>query len=315
MNPQLDTRLLEVQADSLTNQNSYSHASVKLQRILKHNPPKRAHIYCWLGNMHSEKKEHTKTHQNYKKAFIFNDPSFPDLRFKWAYILYKEKNFQESHSELDLFLQTRPSHLDALRLMGDVCFRLRLFAEADQAYSQVVRINPRYQNIYEDWASVRYFLEDFDGTKKFLFKAVATDRNASEARRRLGYIFLAEQEYQEATYWFERANDIDNAYSLTWFNWSLALMLQDKEEEAMVKFNKGLEFLENGAEVNQRAEVLGTLKNDLEFKNRYIASGRDEKIKAGFKASLAGLKKIISFIEQGCVYSISQAHQMEMIDI
>jgi len=298
MDHHLEIRRLQDQADNLTNQGNFPYAIIKLQRILKHNPQKRAHIYSRLGNIHAEKKDHIKTHQKYKRAFLVNNPSFPDLRFKWAFVLGKEYRFEEARSELEQFLQINRSHLDALSLMGEISFRLGMYKEADQAYRQIAKKNPGYPNIYEDWASVRYFLEDFDGTKKLLLKEIEGDPKASEARRRLGYILLAEQEYQEAIDWFEKSIEIVDFYSLTWFNWSLVLMLQDKEEEAIVKFNKGLKFLENGIYGNQKREIIETFKNDLEFKERYIVSGKDEQIKAGFQASLEGLKRIILMIEK-----------------
>jgi len=315
MNINLDIRLLKAQAHNLISEEKFTSAILKIQRILKQSTHKKARLYSWLGNIHADNQDFIKAHQKYKKAFIINDPDYPEVAYFWANLLYHENKFEEARLVLEKYVQAHDSHADAVHLLANICFRLDLHIEADKADQRAANLNPMNPEIDENWASSCYFLEDFGRAKKYLRRALGIDPNVAEVFRKLGCMYLTEQKYQEASDCFKKSLEINSLEALAWFNWSLVLMLRNEDEEAMVKFNKGLEFLENGAEVNQRAEVLGTLKNDLEFKNRYIASGRDEKIKAGFKASLAGLKKIISFIEQGCVYSISQAHQMEMIDI
>jgi len=124
------------------------------------------------------------------------------------------------------------------------------------------------------------------------------DPEDPEAYRMLGYILLEEQRYDEALEYFQKSVEINDSYSLTWLNWSLALMLQDEDEEAKTKLKKGFELLYHKNEYNKKEEVLQVLNKDLAFKQRYLESANDVQRITRFKANIEGLKKIISFLEK-----------------
>jgi len=46
----------------------------------------------------------------------------------------------------------------------------------------------------------------------------------------------------------------------------------------------------------EKEYVVQVLKDDLEFKQKYINSAKDQQRKSGFEANIEGLQKIISFL-------------------
>jgi len=298
MNINLDIRLLKAQAHNLISEEKFTSAILKIQRILKQSTHKKARLYSWLGNIHADNQDFIKAHQKYKKAFIINDPDYPEVAYFWANLLYHENKFEEARLVLEKYVQAHDSHADAVHLLANICFRLDLHIEADKAYQRAANLNPMNPEIYENWASSCYFLEDFDRAKKYLRRALGIDPNVAEVFRKLGCMYLTEQKYQEASDCFKKSLEINSLEALAWFNWSLVLMLRNEDEEAMVKFNKGVGLLDNGDCGNRKEDILEVLKNDLKFQERYVESGKDEQRKIAFKASLEKLRKIILFIEQ-----------------
>jgi len=151
--------------------------------------------------------------------------------------------------------------------------------------------------VYGEWAYARYFLRDFEGAKKYLYKGLRADGNDLEVHNMLGYILLIEQKYRAAVACFQKAIEKNPLYTLAWLNWSLALMLKGKEEEAKEKFDKGIETLRS-EEKERKREIIGIYKLDLEVLEEYVAGIKDQNKKSGFAVSIDGVRRIISLLEE-----------------
>jgi len=302
MNKNLDSQLLETQALKLINHQSFSLASIKLQRTLKHNPSKKAQIYDWLGAISSAKDEPpNKAHQKFKRSLSLNDPNHPDIYLSFAAFLFQQNKFEEALTEINKFIQAKSSDPRGLHLMAKIYFTIGLYTEAEKAYSSLLAKHPRYRGINSEWATiatVNYYLGNFEKAKKDVLKAFEINPTNTEAYRMLGYLLISEQKYKEAEDYFQRSIEIEGSFSWTWLNWSVALMMQKKDKEAMEKFQKGVDLLDNGNMFNKREDVLQVLYQDMEFKQRYIKSGNEEQRKIAFRENIEGLKKIISLLEK-----------------
>jgi len=300
MDTKLEIQFLQTQTENLISQSNFSLASLKLKRMLKHQPKKRAQIYDWSGMLSLDQNEPPhKTLQKCKKALIFDEPDYPYASLHFSSFLYCVDKIQEARIEMKKFLQNQPESHDGLRLLAKINLDLGLYEEADKVYSEVLA---KYSGddddgIYTEWACVHYFLEDFDRSKKLLLKAIEISGKDPEAHRQLGYFLLAEEKYKEAIDCFKKSIEIEPLEPMTWINWSLALILQNEEDEAMVIFNKGFEIYINKKDPRKKM-ILKMLNDDLEFKKKYIDSGKVQEMKTSFKAHIKGLKKIISLLKQ-----------------
>jgi len=174
MNINLDNQLLEAQTLTLFNQEeNFTLASLKLKRILKHKPQNKTQIYDWLANVHLMKNEpHSKTHQKLKKVLLFNDPNYLYIDLTLAQFSFLQKKFEEALIEVKKYLQRRSSDPRGIQLMAKIYFNLGLYADAEKQYLNFLARKPGYPGIYTEIASVYYSLEDFEGTKQSLSKAL-----------------------------------------------------------------------------------------------------------------------------------------------
>jgi len=299
MDKDLDNQLLEDQAlDLFNNQENYSLASLKYRRLLKSQPLKKNYIYCWLADAHvNQNHPPNKAYQKYKKAVFFSGSEASPINLSFAQFLFRQNKFEEADIEIQKYLQSDPSDPEGLFLQGKIYSNYGLYEEADKIFIQVFNQDPNHQGLYNGWACNQYFQGNFDKAKEYLLKLLEQDPENSETQRMVGHILLVKQEYQEAICCFEKAIELDKSNSFPWLNWSQALMLQDKHEEAMVKLKKGIQLLDNGNRFTTK-EILYMLNQDLEFKQRYIESEEDKQRKITLKANIESQQKIISLLEQ-----------------
>ncbi len=296
MNPNLDIQLLESQAIHLINHKRLSQAHIKVLRALKYSTRKNGYLYSHLADILSEKKQYAKAQQNYQKSILIV-PNLAHAYYNWAVTLAIEEKYPEASLKLAQVIKINPWNIDAIHQLGKTYLKQQLYEEADQAFRTLVALNPRYYKVYGEWAYARYFLRDFEGAKKYLYKGLRADGNDLEVHNMLGYILLIEQKYREAICCFKKAIEKNPLYTLAWLNWSLALALQGKEKEAKEKFNKGIETLRK-EEKDRKKEIIGIYKLDLEVLEEYVGSIKDQNKKGGFVVSIEGVKRLVSLLEE-----------------
>ncbi len=97
---------------------------------------------------------HNATALGYEQAGLLEDatlefqkaltiyPKMPDVRLKLAKIYLELELFQSSKEQLKFILGQNPSHIEALNLLGSVCYRLGDSDEASRYWQKSQNLNP-----------------------------------------------------------------------------------------------------------------------------------------------------------------------------
>lgn len=120
-------------------------------------------------------------------------------------------------------------------LKGNELFKQKKWVEAEQAYTECVRLSPNYTNCYFNRGLARQIGVGYGLALEDFTKAISLDPNYAKAYKNRGEVYAGMKRYDEAVTDLKKAISIDSRYALAYY--TLADVYSKKENDAEAIYN------------------------------------------------------------------------------
>jgi len=114
----------------------------------------------------------------------------------------------------------------------------RKYEKAKQKFKKSIQISPKMLSLYNDWLEALYFERQFEEIILFVEKYPDKFSVPENIQNTLGMCFLHLGDFDKAIKCFENVTRENADFEMAYFNWTLALYLQGKKEEALGVFTR-----------------------------------------------------------------------------
>lgn len=154
--------------------------------------------------------------------------------------------------------QADPNYVMAYNRLGIVCDKLKMFAEADEAFNTAVRLSPASSFLWNNLAFSRMLQGDYLGAESALHKALSLNPAYVRARINLGVVLTRTRRNAEAVECFAKVLPRDVAT----YNVGVLCVADQRYDEARETFRRVLAINPDAADARQQLAKLRQLKNN-----------------------------------------------------
>ena len=127
--------------------------------------------------------------------------------------LYDKGEYKEAKADLTMYLERERSNAGAFNIMAAICYINKDFNDALVNYKEVVRLNPKYPDVYNNCGMMRTILQDYKGALLDYNQALLLTPSDPTIYNNRGGAYAQLKDYKAAMADFDKAISLDNKYA------------------------------------------------------------------------------------------------------
>ena len=250
--------------DVLYNQGRYEEALEATRVALAQAPNFEAHVN--LGAIFNALGRFEEAEAHLRRALALN-PQAQVVHLNLGDALYKQGRYEEALEATRVALAQAPNHFEAYVNLGAMLAARGFYEEVIDVFAQAVALNPDSPQVAELYFLMGQAAQDNGQPEaaEYYMRAFEIDSHHAKAIRRLAYLRLEQQRYDETLELFQRLIAIDSGDAVAYGNMGIVLFYLGRSDEALESFDQALSLdptLES-ARTNREA-VLEAMKENAE---------------------------------------------------
>lgn len=151
---------------------------------------------------------------NFKKAYLLYQEAIkthptPQMYFEFGLICFKLKKYREAKDAFQMAVKQKPDYAEAYIGLGQTCFIRTEWDEAENAYKNAIANDPDgHPEVYSNLGNLYEFVDRFDEAKRAYFQAVKLDPQHAAAYKGLGTVYMKETNYEKSLEYYEKYKDL-----------------------------------------------------------------------------------------------------------
>lgn len=201
-------------------------------------------VLCLWGNCLALMGDSENAILKYKHASEINDKD-SEVYLSWGALLLKNKKYEEAKEKLELSYKYNITDFRALYMLSVIDIENSDF---DSALAKLLIIINSTVNNFEAFHNIAYVYfkkKDYDNAIKYALKTLSIFKYKIETYLLLGDIFALKNMEQDSLRFYEDAEKLNLKTFFLYMSWGTTLQKFLKYDEAIEKFEKAKEYLNN----------------------------------------------------------------------
>ncbi len=214
-------------------------------------------VYVTLGNIHRSTGKYDLALQEYQRALQL-DPRSSDAVAGLAESYDSSGRTSDAEAAYKRAIALRPDSWEGYNRYGDFLDDHQRYEESISQFRHAIELTPDNASLYSNLGSVYIDLGDpkrYPEAEKTLQKSIALEPSYP-AYTNLGYLYIQEKKYAEASQSVEKALQINDKDYLTWGNLAIAYTGLDQNEKASQAHDREIGILEKSAQLTPRDAIV-----------------------------------------------------------
>ena len=183
------------------------------------------------GDEEFRRKEYDVALTYYHKSILYF-PDFIDGTFRLAKTYFSIKDYENAKKWCEETIKLDGSHVQSIKMLGDIVKRSGNVNKAIELYSQAVGINSNYDRAYYSLGVAYKDIGDYKKSIEVLSNALMLNPEYIKAYETLGVVYQEQNNLENAVYNFEKALEINPKAFKVHFRLASVYNTLEKYEEA-----------------------------------------------------------------------------------
>lgn len=215
------------------------HKAIDMFKKSKFLNPANLHAYFLLGVMYFETDKTAEAFCEFKQLENLK-PNYKNLNYYLALCYKKEMNYMAVMEYAQRALEEDPTNPSINILLAQNYITLKKENEGLNIYNNALKRGIDDFEFYLSWGISLLKINDIDGAKEKLLKALEKKENDSNALYRLGCCYFKQDDYDKAKEFYLKAIECDNQNSMAFADLGILYYQKKDYEEAISAFFKAI---------------------------------------------------------------------------
>jgi protein O-GlcNAc transferase len=187
-----------------------------------------------------------------------------DNSFQLAVDYYQNGNFHQAESLCRQIISEQHNHVDALNLLGLVCYCLSNYDHAIHCITSALELNPINAEAYINLGNAFRAKGQPDQAITFYEKAINLNLNIAMPYNNIGSVLQEKGQLDEAISYYQKALHYDPYLSFAYHNMGAALQEKKQLDEAISYYQKAVKLNPNFADTYNNLGIIFQKKGQLD---------------------------------------------------
>ena len=271
-------------------------------------------IYNELGNTYLAINDFDSAIVQYQKAIELDDKHHYAIR-NWGLALSKQNKKKEAEEKYLECIKVKPDYAEVYNDLGNLYLDHFEYEKAISYYNKSKKIDPKFIYPYRNIGVAFSKQGKTDEAIKELNDTLILFPDDAATVNDLGNIYLDLKDFNKAISLYQQATLFNPAFTYAYRNWGLALSLQGKYEEALLKYEKTLsidpdyhniyvDLVTAAKKLNRYDKAFGYLKKGILNRNNFYYSDLYQIISRlnNHQHAVDEIHSIVADIDRGEIY-------------